>query len=268
MEKITTNYCFILRKVSLYGEEGNKLIVISNYEPKPRINRFQGVKRDIYLALENSSMVHQYASLHEFLFDLQLRENIILSARELHESGVAFAPFQTSKFNPEIWTKIKYGYLLNPYVLPSDAIKDIFANGKEYAFECSTAIVIIFYKAVLETIATSHFNSLFQRLLVWDWNYDQDLGIITKVGRDFIPGDVVYFNNPDYAHPVWSGENAVYLGNDLFFGHGIGIETSEGMVKALNTLRIPNSTQSAYLISQYSRLDSHYLAQFAKRKLS
>lgn len=244
------------------------MIVISNYDPKPKINRFRGVKRDIFLALENSSMVHQYASLHEFLFDLQLRENLILAARKLHESGVTFAPFQTSKFNPKIWTKTKYGYLLKPFILPSDAIKDIFINGKEYAFECSTAIVIIFYKAVLDTIATSYFNSLFQRLLVWDWNYDRDLGIITKVGRDFIPGDVVYFFNPDFDHPVWAGENTVYLGNELFFGHGIGIETAEGMVKALNTLRKPNSTKSAYLISQYSRLDTQYLAQFARRELS
>lgn len=244
------------------------MIIINDYGPKPEISRFQGVKRDIFLALENSSMVHEYASLHEFLFDLQLRENLILAARKLHESGVTFAPFITSKFNPKIWTKTKYGYLLNPNVLPSDAIKDIFNNGKEYAFECSTAIVIIFYKAVLDSIATSHFNSLFQRLLVWDWNYDRDLGIITKAGRDFIPGDVVYFYNPDFDHPVWTGENTVYLGNNLFYGHGIGIETAEGMVKALNTLRKPNSTKSAYLISQHSRLDTRYLAQFARRVLS
>ncbi|MBU8877545.1 protein-glutamine gamma-glutamyltransferase [Bacillus sp. FJAT-29790] len=240
------------------------MIVITNYEPIPNINRFQGVQREIFLALENSPFPHQYESLHVLLFDIQLRENIIKAARLLNGSQAKFAPFTTSKFNPQVWTKIIYGYLLNPYVLPSDSIRDIFKNSKEYAFECSTAIIIIYYKAVLDSIPTSYFNTLFQRLLVWDWNYDHDLGIITKEGRDFIPGDVVYFYNPDYGHPVWRGENAVYLGGGLYFGHGIGIQTEEGMVKALNTLRRPYSTQNAYLISQHSRLDAHYLSRFAK----
>ena len=244
------------------------MIVITNYGQKPPIDRFQGVQREIYLALENSPLIHSYDSLHELLFDIQLRANIISAARQLHDSKVSFAPFNTSKFNPKIWKKTKYGYLLDPSVLPSDAIKDIFNNGEEYAFECSTAIVVIFYKAVLDSIATSYFNTLFQRLLVWDWNYDQDLSIITKEGRDFIPGDVVYFYNPDFAHPVWTGENTVFLGSGLYFGHGIGIETAEGMIEALNTLRKENSTQSAYLISQHSRLNPKYLSQFTRYRLT
>ena len=244
-----------------------KMVEISNNEIKPRLHQFSGIKKDIYIALENSPVTYQYSSLFEFIFDLYVRENIILTAKKLNESEVKFAPFDTSRFNPRFWTKIKYGYLLNSDVLPSDAIMDVFTNGKEYAFECSTAIVLIYYKAVLDSIATSYFNTLFQRLLVWDWNYDQDLGIITTVGRDFIPGDVVYFYNPDFSHPVWTGENAVYLGNDQYFGHGIGIESEEGMIKALNTLRKPNSTIDAYLISQHSRLNTRYLSQFAKRQI-
>lgn len=244
---------------------GMKMIVMNSFETKPAATQLQGVKREIYTALENSPETFHYSSLHELIFDLNLRENIIRAARRLHETEVAFAPFTSSKFNPKFWTKIKYGYLLNDYVLPSDAIKDVFSNGKEYAFECTTAIVLIFYKAVLDTIATSYFNSLFQRLLVWDWNYDQDLGIITKRGMNFIPGDVVYFYNPDFSHPVWTGENAVYLGGGLYFGHGIGIETEEGMIKALNTLRKPGSTRSAYLISQHSRLNTRYLSQFTRQ---
>lgn len=243
------------------------MIVLSDYGIKPAVERFQGIKREIYFALENSQMPHMYGSLHELLFDIQLRENIIQTARKLYDSNVAFAPFQTSKFNPKIWKKIKYGYLLNPSVQPSDAINDIFLNSHEYAFECSTAIVIIYYKAVLDSISTSFFNTLFQRLLVWDWNYDRDLGIITTIGRDFIPGDVVYFYNPDFAHPVWTGENTVYLGSGLYFGHGIGIETAEGMIQSLNTLRIENASQSAYLISQHSRLNTKYLSQFARQPL-
>lgn len=240
------------------------MIMLRNYEIKPNPNRFQGMQREIFIALENSPSIHSFDSLFELQFDLKLREHIISSAKELHKSKASFSPFNTSNFNPQIWTKTKYGYLLHPSILPSDAIKDIFKNGEEYSFECSTAIVIIFYKAVLDTISLSYFNTLFQRLLVWDWNYDRDLSIVTTVGSNFIPGDVVYFYNPDFAHPVWMGENAVYLGNGLFFGHGVGIETEDGMIHALNTLRKKNTTSSAYLISQHSRLNTKYLSQFAK----
>ena len=80
----------------------------------------------------------------------------------LYESQVQFAPFKTSRFNPLIWNKTKYGYLLNPNVLPSYAINDVFINSREYAFECTTAIVIIFYKAVLDTISIRNFNAFFK----------------------------------------------------------------------------------------------------------
>ncbi|GLB60478.1 protein-glutamine gamma-glutamyltransferase [Cytobacillus sp. NCCP-133] len=244
------------------------MIVLANNQSKPGIDRFFGVQREIFFALENSPEVHQYDSMHELLFEIMLRENIINAARQLHASPIEFAPFNTSRFNPLIWRRTKYGYLLDPAVLPSDAIMDVYIHSREYAFECTTAIVLIFYKAVLGSISVSRFNTLFQGLLVWDWNYDYDLSIITKKGRNFIPGDVVYFYNPDYEHPVWMGENAVYLGGGMYFGHGIGMETEAGMIRALNTLRKPGSMRDAYLISQHSRLNVKYLSQFAKRPLS
>lgn len=239
------------------------MTIFVNYAQKPDPLRFNGVQRDIYFALENNSLLHQYDNVHQLLFEIRLRESIIKAAKMLHDSQVEFSPFTTSKFNPVKWRKIKYGYLQNPDVLPSEAISDVFQNSGEYAFECTTAIVLIFYKAVLDSISISHFNMLFQDLLVWDWKHDYDLGIITKMGSEFIPGDVVYFFNPEYDHPVWSGENAIYLGKDLYFGHGIGIETAEGMVDALNTLRKKGATISAYLIAQHTRLNVKYLAQFS-----
>lgn len=243
------------------------MTVIVGYGRKPDLGRFHGEERGIYAALENSPFIHRYNTVHELLFEIKLRKNIMKAARDLFASEAQFAPFPTSKFNPQIWSKIKYGYLLKESVLPSDAIWDVFRNSREYAFECTTAIVLIFYKAVLDSISVSRFNTLFQGLLVWDWNYDHDLGIITKEGNDFIPGDVVYFYNPDFGHPVWTGENAVYLGGDEFFGHGIGIKSNKGMVEALNTLRKEGATRSAYLIAQHSRLNARYLAQFARRVL-
>lgn len=221
------------------------------------------MEASIYKELQKSELPHYYRSWKQLNFELLLRKNIIEAAIALDKSPVEFKIFQESRFNELYWTKTMSGYRLKPMVLPSDAIVDIFENGHEYGFECSTAIVIIYYYAVLKSINVNAFNRLFQNLLVWDWSYDEDLRIITKVGTEFIPGDVLYFHNPDFLHPVWIGENTVLLGENSYFGHGIGMGTKEEMIQALNSLRKPNATKSAYVLTQYSRLDFHYLSQFA-----
>lgn len=217
----------------------------------------------IYEELQNSQLPHHYLTWNQLNFELLLRKNIIEASIDLDRSDVDFNVFHDSRFNEQYWTKTRAGYRLKPFVRPSDAIEDIFENGHEYGFECSTAIVVIYYYAVLKSININAFNQIFQNLLVWDWSYDEDLKIITRVGTDFIPGDVLYFHNPDYLHSVWIGENTVYLGENLYFGHGIGLGTKGEMIAALNTLRKPNAKKSAYILSQYSRLDFHYLSQFA-----
>lgn len=244
------------------GGQGFVIIVAGmNLEIPPF--QLSSKQAEIFHFLKNSSEVHRYVHSRELLFELILRENMINSATLLNENEVEFSVFHTSKFNSMYWLKTSRGYILKPNVLPSDAIKDIFDNGKEYGFECTTAIVVIFYYAVLQSIEERAFNRLFNHLLVWDWSYDEDLGIITRVGSDFIPGDVMYFYNPDYDNPVWIGENVVFLGEDKYFGHGIGIGTAEETIKALNTLRKEGATRSAHLIHQHSRLNYKYLSQFS-----
>lgn len=228
------------------------------------IQSLNGLQKEIYIEMEKSSERFVYLTAEELRFELLLRENIIKAALDLNESEAVFTSFEYSIFNPAYWVRGSNGYLLRPDVLPSKAIRDIFINGSKYGFECSTAMVIIFYKAVLESIRESAFNHLFNNLLVWNWSYDPDLDIITRRGNQFIPGDVIYFNNPDYKDPLWRGENAVVLGGNKYFGHGIGIKTAEEMIAALNTLRIEGSTRSAHILNQHSRLNVRYLSQFSK----
>lgn len=232
---------------------------------KQKLQNLSGKQREIYDHLDQSLTLFEFDSTFQLLFEIRLRENIIEAALKLKDASVAFTSFKYSKFNPIYWTKGPSGYLLNPNVRPSDAISDIFNNGQEYGFECSTAMVIIFYKAVLESIRVADFNYLFRGLLVWNWNYDPDLAIITLEGSEFIPGDVVYFMNPDFEMPIWRGENAVVLGKGLYYGHGIGIGTAKEMIEALNTLRKEGSTTSAFMLQQHSRLNSKYLSQFSDR---
>lgn len=239
------------------------IVMMGTLLENPPPSNLTTTEAHIFGELQRSELPHRYHSWRQLQFELLLRRNIIEAAEKLSGSQVEFQVFRNSRFNSMYWTKTRKGYALKPFVLPSTAIEDVFINGHEYAFECSTAIVLIYYYAVLKSINSNAFNKLFQNLLVWDWSYDEDLRIITRVGTDFIPGDVLYFHNPDYQYPVWIGENVVYLGMDRYFGHGIGIKTKEEMIQALNTLRKPNAKKSAYLLSQYSRLDFNYLSQFA-----
>ena len=81
----------------------------------------------------------------------------------------------------------------------------------------------------------------------------------------FLPGDVVYFNNPDFnpETPWWRGENAVVLEDGTYFGHGLGIGTAEQIIQALNKTRKPGSNQSAYLTNLVTRPSFKHLAKFS-----
>jgi protein-glutamine gamma-glutamyltransferase len=231
------------------------------------ISNLQGKRKEIYDAIDDSPFMFEYDTVHQLLFELIVRENIINAAIELSKTKVAFSSFRKSGFNPAYWIRTNRGYLLRNDVQPAEAIEDIFINSQYYGFECSTAIVIIYYKAVLESIDRRAFNYLFRNLLVWDWNYDRNLQIITLPGDDFIPGDVVYFYNPDFKEPIWMGENAVFLGGGKYFGHGVGIRTALEMVESLNTRRKENARRTAYLLEQTSRLNFSSLERFAKQPL-
>ena len=54
-------------------------------------------------------------------------------------------------------------------------------------------MIIIFYKALLSLYEEKVFNRLFANLLLYTWDYDRDLKLITKTSGDIVPGDLVYF---------------------------------------------------------------------------
>ena len=68
-------------------------------------------------------------------------------------------------------------------------------------------------------------------------------------------GDRRYFDNPDVdpVTPEWQGENVIVLDNSLYYGHGIGIEDANDIIKSLNSNREHGSTQSAFLMDSASR---------------
>ncbi len=189
----------------------------------------------------------------------EARANIIAAARALNSSGAQFSTFQKSRCNERLWNRMEDGgFQLRGEVTPAAGIRDIYVNGSLYAFECATAMVIVMYKAVLDTVGESSFNLYFANMVLYDWHYDSDLRLVTY--NDLAgtkPGDILYFMNPDYSPktPEWQGENAIVMGDETYYGHGIGIVSAEAIISALNKHRKPAATRSAYMMNQYTSLD-------------
>ncbi len=204
-----------------------------------------------------------YPTFRELDFELRLREATMDAARALHESGVGFEVFERSRCNPEYWRREPNGaFRLRDDRRPSDALRDIFANGPAYGFECATAIVIVFYRAVLECIGDAAYDRLFAHTYLFHWNVDRDLGLTTIPAVRFVPGDCLYFDNPDVEPTTmqWQGENVIYMGGDLYYGHGIGMQSAAAIVAKLNEHRRPGALRSAYLLPQTTRPDYARLA--------
>jgi protein-glutamine gamma-glutamyltransferase len=224
------------------------------------------IERIIVQQMQEGPIVYSYSSMEELSFELKLRKNILASARSMNRNHSPFAVLKASRCNPQYWLLTDAGgFRLRNDVEPSVAIRDIYRNSSLYAFECATAIMIIYYHAVLNSVDEHLFNQLFQNLYLYSWHSDSDLGIHNVKTRHFLPGDVVYFDNPDFnpETPWWRGENAVVLEDGTYFGHGVGIRNAEQMIQDLNHVRKPASTQSAYLRNFVTRPSFKHLEKYS-----
>ncbi|WP_246941984.1 protein-glutamine gamma-glutamyltransferase [Bacillus pinisoli] len=242
------------------------MIQIAGIPFQPNETNGEDLERIIVKQLSDSPILYTYPSMHDLLFELKLRKNIIDSADEMNRSKAVFTTFQYATCNDTYWKLTDAGgFLLKRDVNPSEAILDIFKNSSKYAFECATACVIIFYRAVLKSIGKPFFDSLFQNIYLYSWHADPDLGIRTFHGKHFLPGDIVYFNNPDFnpETPWYRGVNAVVMTEGKYFGHGFGIKTDEEMIDMLNKKRNKDSSQSTYLTTLVTNPAFLYLSKFS-----
>ncbi|KHF41625.1 protein-glutamine gamma-glutamyltransferase [Halalkalibacter okhensis] len=228
------------------------------------LGNISNTERMIIQRMYEDPTTYSYSSVDEFLFEINARKNVIDSSISMNDSEMEFTVFEYARCNPQYWYLTEMGgFLLRQDVRPSEAIQDIYRNSSLYAFDCSTACVIIYYHAILNSIGDQNFNLIFPNLYLYSWHADSDLGLHNVYTNYFIPGDVVYFNNPDFHPDIhWlRGENAVVLGDDTFFGHGFGIMTAQQMIETLNENRRPQSTQSAYLLNSITRPNFIHLAR-------
>ncbi|SDN89731.1 protein-glutamine gamma-glutamyltransferase [Acetanaerobacterium elongatum] len=217
------------------------------------------VERSIINTLAASDAVYSYASEEELMFELRLRREIINAANELHKSRLAFAVFRESEANPNYWKRTEEGgFQLKDDVLPSEAIKDIYVNGGQYATECATAMQIVYLKAILSIFGENRFNKSFKNLYLMNWHNIhpnlQDIGRM-RSADDHLPGDRRYFANPDVdpETPEWQGENVIDLSNDQYYGHGMGKRSGEDIIAALNRHRREDAEEKAFLMQSVGR---------------
>jgi protein-glutamine gamma-glutamyltransferase len=211
------------------------------------------------------SFYHQSPEVLEF--ERGMRAGIMAAARALNVSGADFAAFEESRCNMQIWHRARNGgFQLRRDVPPSVAIIDFYRNGHLYAYECAAAMVIVLYKATLDTIGERAFNTHFRDIFIRNWNLHSNMKVITTYFKNGMPpGDIVYFRNPDYSpdNVEWQGENAVMLAENLYYAHGIGIATSAQIIEHLNQERIPGSRRSAFLTNQALHPDFEYLRRLS-----
>lgn len=224
----------------------------SDYSPR-------SVEWQLLEQMNASAYTYEYNSLEELRFELKMRREIVNAANALHKSGLDFAGFHDVKRNPEYWDISSNGGLeLKAGAIPSEAINDIFENGNKYATECATAMMIVYYKALLETFGADKFNKQFNSIYLMNWNVREPLleGVGTpRKFPDILLGDRGYFRNPqvDPTTPEWQGENVIILPDNLYYGHGIGLTTADKIIKSLNSNRKSGATISAYFMDEVSR---------------
>jgi len=228
------------------------------------------LEKQIYEQKQRSPFVYEYDSAGQLRFELVTRGRIVESARALLASRARFATYARSRCNEAYWIRTgNGGFRQKAGVSSSEAVKDIFLNGPLYAFECSMGAVIVLYKAVMDVIGEERFDIYFRDLYLWDWHYDSDLRLITLgTSPEAFPGDILYFKNPDFSPetPQWQGVNAVKLGEDLYYGHGVGIRNADGIVAVLNKYRKEGAARPAYLMEQASFPDFKYLFWLSSRE--
>ena len=218
-------------------------------------------EKNIIKLMAGYQSIFDYQTINQLEFELLFRINTMKAAQELNKSGAKFTTFTYAFCHKTYWDRLMNGgFLLKPSASPSVAILDILKNGKLYAFECSTAIAIVIYIATLYSIGRQRFDVLFDRIYLMGWQFDEDLPIYNRYSDDFLPGDILHFNNPDFdpKQPHWRAENVVYFGDDKYYGHGVGIQPASTIINFLNKKRMPNPKNSAYLMNMITR--PHYLS--------
>ena len=260
----------------LYGPE-------VRVEDGPAGRRSRIDPNDRFVASEGAAVERLGAARTE---DLAFRQAVVQAGKDLAKSGVAFAARSgEDRVNKELWT-LGYGGKMQVRKWlhgggigkPSEALRDIFSNGKAYSFECATAMMVIYHKAILDHIGDEAFDRLFsepRNLKFFRWQVeDSDFTEVKRLAHrpsKLMPGSHYYYKNPDASeeNSAFGGENVIYLGDGTFYAHGIrGASgtfevTEKEILDCLRRLRRAEATTEPYRIDMEMHLDGLALSKKA-----
>jgi hypothetical protein len=235
-------------------------------------------------------------------FDLLLRRNITNGARVLSQlpsakfsfvsTDVSEVELLASVDGSSYWSEvITYNNVLDVYQQgiayngpdAAGAVDEVYSGVAAFGTECYGAIVLVLYKAVLDTFEESEavagtgrsaFNSMFGSIVIHAAEStlpplatSDPFGDGWELWLDDQYGDWRYFKNPHY-HPRtswWQGENAVQLSDEdntdaaPFYGHPVGVLGKKAIIDLLNENRKEDATEIADLTDKARRLASAIL---------
>jgi protein-glutamine gamma-glutamyltransferase len=218
--------------------------------------------------------------------ELAFRCHVVKAAKDLAAGGASFSPnADTDKVNLSLWT-MGYGGRMQvrkfmpdgSFGKPSEALRDIFTNGRAYGFECATAMMVIYHKAILDHVGDDAFDKMFsepKNLTFFRWSVeDEDFTDVKELVYKPVPlqpGTHYYYKNPDAApeNSAFAGENVLYLGDGQFYAHGIiggagtYIVTERDIMNTLTRLRKPDATIKPFRVDMAMWLDGYALSRKA-----
>jgi hypothetical protein len=191
----------------------------------------EDLAREIVTALLLSPVALDFPSLDELESAVMIRRNIVLAARQ---TSLAFETAKAER-PQQYWTyKEGAGFTLNP---GTDLIEALVmatqpeVSGQQYSFSCYRASEYIMLQSIARELQRSH-PALLERLqALWTQRavmsaefhdvFLRELGSIAEPlpALYYVPGDRVWFRNPDEASADASGFEGswvLYLGSGLF----------------------------------------------------
>jgi hypothetical protein len=218
--------------------------------------------------------------------EIAFRARVVHAAKDLAASGASFAGDAAGdKVNQDLWTmgfggRMQVRKFLADGTLgrPSAALRDIFSNGRAYGFECATAMMVIYHKAMLDHVGDDAFDAMFtepRNLAFFRWSIEDDDFVDVKrlahKPMPLQPGTHYYYSNPDASpeNSAFGGENVLYLGDGQFYAHGIVgdsgtyLVTEKDIVDTLSALRRPGATTKPTREAMAMWLDGHALSKKA-----
>ena len=218
--------------------------------------------------------------------ELAFRAHVVHAAKALAAGGASFAgSADGDKVNKDLWTMGFGGRIQVRKFMPdgsigkpADALRDIFTNGRAYGFECATAMMVIYHKAILDHVGDKAFNEMFsepKQLAFFRWSIEDDdfLDVKKLVHKPMPlqPGSHYYYTNPDASaeNSAFGGENVLYLGAGEFYAHGIVgssgtyIVSEKDIMDTLSALRRHGATTAPSRVAMAMWLDGYALSKKA-----